>query len=91
MSDELKPMELSEVRVVSLLPDRWATVETPTPLQLLWCWFVGYEKTQAIAFEEGKPVANPLAVFSWAESIVTNWWKYLVVIIILVLALAFFL
>lgn len=69
------------------LPNYLAEVEAPTPLQLVWCWFIGYAKQEAVAFDNGQKVDSPLSIFSWAESLVANWWKYLAVLIFAVLFL----
>lgn len=58
--------------------------ETPPPvvtvLERMWAWFNGYADQQIINASEGRPVASPFSLFS----IVTNWQRYAIGIVILI-------
>jgi hypothetical protein len=52
-------------------------------LELFWAWLIGYAKQQVANSTEGKPVASPLAPFSFVASLMANWWKWLAILVVL--------
>jgi hypothetical protein len=52
-------------------------------LHLFWTWLVGYAKQEVADSTGGKPVDNPFAPFSFAASLMANWWKWLAILVVL--------
>ena len=94
--DFLETREVPETFHAALVPEttlpQWLDrIESPTPLNLMWAWFVGYAAQEVRNSTEGKPVDSPLAPFSSLTSLAANWWKYLSVIVLAFLVVYFLL
>jgi hypothetical protein len=78
---EVKPEKLNAKPVVIVAYPGWMpVVDPPTPLQLIWAWFVGYASQEVSQVGTGN-MTNPISSFSWIGSVSANWWKWLLVLV----------
>jgi hypothetical protein len=69
-----KPVEVKPV------PELYIDISV---LHLFWAWLFGYAKQQVANSTEGKPVSSPIVPFSFVASAAANWWKWLVILVVL--------